>query len=96
VSIANAGEGSSLGQLAYFMDTSLDNRNLRSQKMEKPKIVSHGEWRQARKQLLAKGKELTHLRDALSAGRRDFTKGRDEAGLAHPTDWLHRHDEYHD
>ena len=64
--------------------------------MEKPE--NRIAWRVASglKQLLAKGKELTHLRDALSAGRRDFTKGRDEAGLAHPTDWLHRHYEYHD
>jgi predicted dithiol-disulfide oxidoreductase (DUF899 family) len=48
------------------------------------------------KRLLAKGKELTHLRDALSAERRDFTKGRDEAGLPSTIAWLHRHDEYHD
>jgi predicted dithiol-disulfide oxidoreductase (DUF899 family) len=36
------------------------------------KIVSKGEWLKARKALLAKEKEFTHQRDALSAARRDL------------------------
>jgi len=35
-----------------------------------PKVVSQGEWAAARKRLLAKEKEFTHQRDALSAERR--------------------------
>ena len=35
-----------------------------------PKVVSLADWLAARKKLLAKEKELTHLRDALSAERR--------------------------
>lgn len=38
--------------------------------MEPQKIVSRQEWTKARKALLAKEKELTHLRDALNAERR--------------------------
>jgi len=37
-----------------------------------PKIVSRAEWLAARKKLLSKEKELTHLRDALSAARREL------------------------
>lgn len=37
-----------------------------------PKIVSREEWLDARKALLAKEKEFTHLRDALNAGRRQL------------------------
>ncbi len=40
--------------------------------MEKHKIVSRDEWVAARKQLLAKEKELTRLRDALSQERRNL------------------------
>lgn len=40
--------------------------------MNRPKIVSRDEWTAARKQLLQKEKELDHLRDALSAERRDL------------------------
>jgi predicted dithiol-disulfide oxidoreductase (DUF899 family) len=40
--------------------------------MEKPKIVSHEEWLDARKALLAKEKEFTRLRDDLSTERRDL------------------------
>jgi predicted dithiol-disulfide oxidoreductase (DUF899 family) len=40
--------------------------------LEKPKIVSHEEWLQARIELLAKEKEFTRSRDALSAERRDL------------------------
>ena len=35
-------------------------------------VVSQGEWLKARKALLAKEKEFTHRRDALSAARRDL------------------------
>jgi predicted dithiol-disulfide oxidoreductase (DUF899 family) len=35
-------------------------------------VVSQGEWLEARKALLAKEKEFTHRRDALSAARRDL------------------------
>jgi len=35
-------------------------------------VVSQGEWLEARKTLLAKEKEFTHRRDALSAARRDL------------------------
>ena len=38
--------------------------------MESPRVVSQSEWLAARKELLKKEKELTHLRDALSAERR--------------------------
>ena len=36
------------------------------------KTVSHAEWLAARKQFLAKEKEFTHLRDALSKQRREL------------------------
>jgi predicted dithiol-disulfide oxidoreductase (DUF899 family) len=36
------------------------------------RIVSREEWLVARKQLLLKEKELTHLRDRLSAERREL------------------------
>ena len=38
--------------------------------MQNPRIVSHEEWLAARKEHLAKEKELTRLRDELSAERR--------------------------
>ncbi len=38
--------------------------------MQQPHIVSQQEWLAARKALLAREKELTHLRDAISAERR--------------------------
>ena len=40
--------------------------------MSLPKIVSHPEWVAARKELLAKEKELTRQRDALNAERRNL------------------------
>ncbi len=40
--------------------------------MQQPKIVSRDEWTAARKQLLQKEKELSRLRDALSAERREL------------------------
>ncbi|HTS04577.1 MAG TPA: DUF899 family protein, partial [Candidatus Eisenbacteria bacterium] len=42
--------------------------------LEKPatKVVSHDEWLAARKQLLAKEKEFTRLRDELSQQRREM------------------------
>src|SRR5579872_1581425 len=39
-------------------------------KMNRPKVVSRTEWLVARKELLAKEKESTRQRDALSAERR--------------------------
>jgi predicted dithiol-disulfide oxidoreductase (DUF899 family) len=50
-------------------------------KMEKPKIVSHEEWLDARKALLAKEKEFTRLRDDLSTERRDLPWERVTKGL---------------
>lgn len=38
--------------------------------MSLPKITSRDEWLKARKDLLAREKELTRARDALSADRR--------------------------
>src|SRR5437773_1248882 len=38
--------------------------------MNRPKVVAHDEWLAARRELLAKEKEFTRLRDALSAARR--------------------------
>jgi len=40
--------------------------------VEHPKVVSRAEWLAARKELLAKEKEFTHQRDALSAERRQL------------------------
>ena len=40
--------------------------------MEHPRIVSRNDWLTARKQLLLKEKELTDLRDRVSAERRDL------------------------
>ena len=40
--------------------------------MSLPKVVSRDEWLTARKELLAKEKELTRQRDALNAERRDL------------------------
>jgi predicted dithiol-disulfide oxidoreductase (DUF899 family) len=40
--------------------------------IEKPRIVSREEWLAARKELLAKEKNFTHQRDALSAERRNL------------------------
>jgi predicted dithiol-disulfide oxidoreductase (DUF899 family) len=37
-----------------------------------PRIASHEDWLAARKALLAREKELTHLRDAVSAARREL------------------------
>jgi len=41
-----------------------------SANIEKPNIVSHEEWLAARRQLLRREKEVTHLNDRLSAARR--------------------------
>ena len=38
--------------------------------MDLPKVTSREEWLEARKQLLAKEKEATRVRDALRAERR--------------------------
>jgi len=40
--------------------------------MENPKVVSRGEWLEARQQLLVKEKEFTRLRDQLSQQRREL------------------------
>ena len=40
--------------------------------MEQHKVVSADAWTEARKQLLAKEKEFTRLRDQLSQARRDL------------------------
>jgi len=46
--------------------------------MQQGRIVSHDEWLKARLELLAAEKAL---------------KGREEGGLRHPMEWLHRHDQ---
>ncbi len=43
-------------------------------KMDRPRIVSRAEWLVARKELLAKEKEFTRQRDALSAERRKLPR----------------------
>jgi predicted dithiol-disulfide oxidoreductase (DUF899 family) len=43
-----------------------------SSTVEHSKVVSQSEWLAARQELLAKEKELTHARDALSAARREL------------------------
>jgi predicted dithiol-disulfide oxidoreductase (DUF899 family) len=43
---------------------------LEESKMERPRVVSRAEWLAARQELLSKEKELTRLRDRLSAERR--------------------------
>jgi predicted dithiol-disulfide oxidoreductase (DUF899 family) len=48
--------------------------------VEYPKIVSRAEWLNARKELLAKEKELTRRRDALNAERRRLPMVRIEKG----------------
>ena len=45
---------------------------MKSSTIENPRIVSRDEWLTARKQLLAKEKQLTHQHDAVSAERRDL------------------------
>lgn len=40
--------------------------------MDRPKVVSHEQWIEARKRLLAKEKEFTRRRDALTAQRRQL------------------------
>lgn len=40
--------------------------------IEKRKVVSQDEWLAARKNLLAKGRQLTHQRDAIAAERRQL------------------------
>jgi len=48
--------------------------------MNRPKVVSRDEWLAARKELLAKEKELTRTQDALSAERRRLPMVRIEKG----------------
>jgi predicted dithiol-disulfide oxidoreductase (DUF899 family) len=40
--------------------------------LKQPKVVSHADWLEARKQFLAKEREFTHLRDELSRQRREL------------------------
>ncbi|MEY2605110.1 MAG: hypothetical protein QOH31_2923 [Verrucomicrobiota bacterium] len=40
--------------------------------IERPRVVSRDEWLAARKQLLAKEKQLTRQRDAVSDERREL------------------------
>src|ERR1700685_1997433 len=46
--------------------------------MKNRKIVSREEWLEARKNLLAKEKQLTHERDAVAAERRQLPWGKGE------------------
>jgi predicted dithiol-disulfide oxidoreductase (DUF899 family) len=45
---------------------------MKSSTIENPRIVSRDEWLTARKQLLAKEKQLTHQHDAVAAERREL------------------------
>jgi predicted dithiol-disulfide oxidoreductase (DUF899 family) len=47
-----------------------------------PQVVSRGEWEAARKELLAREKELTRQRDALNADRRRLPMVRIEKDYA--------------
>src|SRR5262245_22757563 len=53
-------------------DTPCPAGNRRRVKMSQPRIVSRDEWLAARKHHLSKEKELTRLRDRLSAERREL------------------------
>jgi predicted dithiol-disulfide oxidoreductase (DUF899 family) len=50
----------------------LEEAEIESKQMNHPKIVSEAEWLVARKDLLAREKELTRLRDQVSARRREL------------------------
>jgi predicted dithiol-disulfide oxidoreductase (DUF899 family) len=50
--------------------------------LENHKVVSHGDWIEARKELLKKEKEFTRLRDQLSQRRRDLPWERVEKSYA--------------
>jgi predicted dithiol-disulfide oxidoreductase (DUF899 family) len=50
--------------------------------LENHKVVSHGDWIEARKELLKKEKEFTRLRDQLSQQRRDLPWERVEKSYA--------------
>ena len=53
-----------------------------------PKIASHEDWLIARKALLAREKELTHLRDAVSAARRELPENESSIPIRqHATAW---------
>jgi predicted dithiol-disulfide oxidoreductase (DUF899 family) len=43
-------------------------------KMDRPNVVSRGEWLAARKQFLSKEKEFTRLRDELTRERRELPR----------------------
>jgi predicted dithiol-disulfide oxidoreductase (DUF899 family) len=60
--------------------------------MTNHQIVTPEQWVEARRQLLAKKKEFTRLRDQLSLDL--VPKGRDEAGLPHTMAWVRLHDQY--
>jgi len=70
--------------------------------MAEHEVVSHDEWIEARKRLLANEKEFTTARDELSRRRRELPwervektpKGRDEDQLSWAMEWLRRRDEY--
>ena len=71
------------------------------QAIQNHRVVSREAWLEARKRLLAREKELTHLRDQIARERRALPwvrdiapKGRDEEQLAYPMEWVRHHDRY--
>src|SRR5579864_2113949 len=50
----------------------MKGESIMSNQMQHPRVVSEAEWLTARKELLAKEKELTRQRDAVSAQRREL------------------------
>ena len=57
--------------------------------MQNHRVVSRSEWVAARREHLAKEKDLTRLRDQLRRERRKL-----EQDLPHTMAWLRRHDAY--
>jgi predicted dithiol-disulfide oxidoreductase (DUF899 family) len=60
-----AGEGRLIAEVTQINEQ-------RGPMMQNHKVVSHGEWLEARKKLLAGEKEFTWLRDQLSKERREL------------------------
>ncbi len=56
------------------------NHILEEKQMKSPRVVSEAEWLVARKELLAREKEFTRQRDALSEARRTLPMVRVEKG----------------
>jgi len=70
-------------------------------------VVADEQWLEARRKLLAREKELTHLHDQVARERRalpwrrvatdyvfDTTAGRRERDVPHKMEWVRHHDRY--